>query len=138
MSWARLSADADRAALDFMGGVSVIAGAVTGRGFLEENKELVFDDGVEVIPWLLRIKTAEFGHLDYNHSLVVDGIAFKATRPPEPLPGSEIKALSWSMVRLAKVDAPEETVVILDGGAALAPVPPAPTRIEYIYDGGGA
>jgi hypothetical protein len=138
MSWARLSADADRAALDFMGGVSVIAGAVTGRGFLEENKELVFDDGVEVIPWLLRIKTAEFGHLDYNHSLVVDGIAFKATRPPEPLPGSEIKALSWSMVRLAKVDAPEETVVILDGGAALVPVPPAPTVIEYIYDGGGA
>ena len=105
MSWARLSADADRAALDFMGGVSVIAGAVTGRGFLEENKELVFDDGVEVVPWLLKIRTAEFGHLDYNHSLVVDGIAFKATRPPEPLPGSEPRALSWSMVRLARTTA---------------------------------
>jgi hypothetical protein len=50
MSWARLSAHADRAALDFMGGVSVIAGAVSGRGFLEENKELVFDDGVEIVP----------------------------------------------------------------------------------------
>ena len=105
MSWARLSADADRAALDFMGGVSVIAGAVTGRGFLEENKELVFDDGVEVVPWLLKIRTAEFGHLDYNHSLVVDGIAFKATRAPEPLPGSEPRALSWSMVRLARTTA---------------------------------
>jgi hypothetical protein len=105
MSWARLSADADRAALDFMGGVSVIAGAVTGRGFLEENKELVFDDGVEVVPWLLKIRTAEFGHLDYNHSLVVDGIAFKATRTPEPLPGSEPRALSWSMVRLARTTA---------------------------------
>jgi hypothetical protein len=138
MSWATLSAKADKVSLDFMGGVSVIAGAVTGRGFLEENKELVFDDGVEVIPWLLKIKTAEFGHLDYNHLLVVDGIAFKATRPPEPLPGSEPRALSWSMVRLARVDAPEETEVILDGGAALAPVPPAPTAIEYIYDGGGA
>jgi hypothetical protein len=105
MSWARLSADADRAALDFMGGVSVIAGAVTGRGFLEENKELVFDDGVEVVPWLLKIRTAEFGHLDYNHSLVVDGMAFKATRTPEPLPGSEPRALSWSMVRLARTTA---------------------------------
>ena len=105
MSWARLSADADRAALDFMGGASVIAGAVTGRGFLEENKELVFDDGVEVVPWLLKIRTAEFGHLDYNHSLVVDGIAFKATRAPEPLPGSEPRALSWSMVRLARTTA---------------------------------
>jgi hypothetical protein len=105
MPWARLSADADRAALDFMGGVSVIAGAVTGRGFLEENKELVFDDGVEIIPWLLKIKTAEFGHLDYNHSLVVDGMAFKATRAPEPLPGSEPRALSWSMVRLARTTA---------------------------------
>jgi hypothetical protein len=105
MSWARLSAHADRAALDFMGGVSVIAGAVTGRGFLEENKELVFDDGVEIVPWLLKIRTAEFGHLDYNHSLVVDGMAFKATRPPEPLPGSEPRALSWSMVRLARTTA---------------------------------
>jgi hypothetical protein len=105
MPWARLSADADRAALDFMGGASVIAGAVTGRGFLEENKELVFDDGVEIIPWLLKIKTAEFGHLDYNHSLVVDGMAFKATRAPEPLPGSEPRALSWSMVRLARTTA---------------------------------
>jgi hypothetical protein len=105
MPWARLSADADRAALDFMGGVSVIAGAVSGRGFLEENKELVFDDGVEIIPWLLKIKTAEFGHLDYNHSLVVDGMAFKATRAPEPLPGSEPRALSWSMVRLARTTA---------------------------------
>ena len=105
MSWARLSAHADRAALDSMGGVSVIAGAVTGRGFLEENKVLVFDDGVETIPWLLKIRTAEFGHLDYNYSVVVDGIAFKATRPPEPLPGSEPRALSWSMVRLARTTA---------------------------------
>ena len=105
MSWATLSAKADKVALDFMGGVSVIAGAVTGRGFLEENKELVFDDGVEVVPWLLKIRTAEFGHLDYNHSLVVDGMAFKATRAPEPLPGSEPRALSWSMVRLARTTA---------------------------------
>ncbi len=105
MSWARLSAHADRAALDFMGGVSVIAGAVSGRGFLEENKELVFDDGVEIVPWLLKVRTAEFGHLDYNHSVVVDGMAFKATRAPEPLPGSEPRALSWSMVRLARTTA---------------------------------
>jgi hypothetical protein len=105
MSWATLSAQADKVALDFMGGVSVIAGAVTGRGFLEENKELVFDDGVEIVPWLLKVRTAEFGHLDYNHSLVVDGIAFKATRAPEPLPGSEPRALSWSMVRLARTTA---------------------------------
>jgi len=32
MSWATLSAKADKVALDFMGGVSVIAGAVSGRG----------------------------------------------------------------------------------------------------------
>ena len=115
MSWASLSAHADRAALGFMGGVSVIAGAVTGRGFLEENVELVFDNEALVVPWLLKIRTAEFGHLDYNHSVVVDGIAFKATRPPEPLPGSESKQLGWSMVRLAKVDAPGQFTVILDG-----------------------
>ena len=138
MPWARLSADADRAALDFMGGVSVIAGAVAGRGFLEENKELVFDDGVEIIPWLLKIKTAEFGHLDYNHLLVVDGIAFKATRPPEPLPGSEPRALSWSMVRLARVDAPEETVVILDGDPGDDPTTEPIELPVLILDGSGS
>jgi hypothetical protein len=127
MFWATLSATADKVALDHMGGVSVIAGAVTGRGFLEENKELVFDDGVEIIPWLLKIKTAEFGHLDYNHLLVVDGIAFKATRPPEPLPGSEPRALSWSMVRLAKVDAPGPLYVILNGDPSGTTNDPAPT-----------
>jgi len=45
MSWARLSADADRAALDFMGGASVIAGAVTGRGE-KMNKRVRVDKGV--------------------------------------------------------------------------------------------
>ena len=128
MSWARLSADADRAALDFMGGVSVIAGAVSGRGFLEENKVLVFDDGVETVPWLLKIRTAEFGHLDYNHSVVVDGIAFKATKTPEPLPGSESKQLGWSMVRLAKVDAPGPFTVILDGDPSGTTDDPAPAE----------
>jgi hypothetical protein len=138
MSWATLSAKADKVALDFMGGVSVIAGAVSGRGFLEENKELVFDDGVEVVPWLLKIRTAEFGHLDYNHSLVVDGIAFKATRPPEPLPGSEPRALSWSMVRLARVDAPGETVVILDGDPGDDPITEPTDAPVLILDGTGS
>ncbi len=138
MSWATLSAKADKVALDFMGGVSVIAGAVTGRGFLEENKELIFDDGVEIIPWLLKIKTAEFGHLDYNHLLVVDGIAFKATRPPEPLPGSEPRALSWSMVRLAQVDAPEEMVVILDGDPGDDPITDPTEPPVLILDGTGS
>ncbi len=136
MSWATLSAKADKVALDFMGGVSVIAGAVTGRGFLEENKELIFDNGVEIIPWLLKIKTAEFGHLDYNHVLVVDGIAFKATRPPEPLPGSEPRALSWSMVRLARVDAPSPLYVILNGDPSGAADDPAPAELpKLIFNG---
>jgi hypothetical protein len=115
MSWARLSADADRAALDFMGGVSVIAGAVSGRGFLEENYELVFDGQVNIVPWLLKIKTAEFGHLDYNASVVADGIAFKAVRRPEPVPGSEARELGWSMVELAKIDSPGPARVVYNG-----------------------
>ena len=128
MSWASLSAHADRAALDHMGGVSVIAGAVSGRGFLEENVELVFDNEALVVPWLLKIRTAEFGHLDYNHSVVVDGIAFKATKTPEPLPGSESKQLGWSMVRLAKVDAPGPLYVILDGDPSGTTDDPAPAE----------
>lgn len=102
MSWARLSRDADRAALDFMGGVSVIAGAVSGRGFLEENVEMVFDDGAMVIPWLLKFRTTDFPGLDYGQSIVADGISFKVERRPEPVAGSEPRELSWSVVRLAR------------------------------------
>lgn len=102
MSWARLSRDADRAALDFMGGVSVIAGAVSSRGFLEENVEMVFDDGVMVIPWLLKFRTTDFPGLDYGQSIVADGISFKIERRPEPVAGSESRELSWSVVRLAR------------------------------------
>ena len=102
MSWASLSAHADRAALDFMGGVSVITGAVSGRGFLEENVEMVFDDGVMVIPWLLKFRTTDFPGLDYGQSIVADGISFKVERRPEPVAGSEPRELSWSVVRLAR------------------------------------
>ena len=138
MSWARLSAHADRAALDFMGGVSVIAGAVSGRGFLEENYELIFDNQVTIIPWLLKIRTAEFGHLDYNTSVVADNIAFKAVRRPEPIPGSEANDLGWSMVELAKVDAPEQTVVILDGDPGDDPTTEPTERPVLILDGSGS
>jgi hypothetical protein len=137
MSWARLSANADRVALNFMGGVSVIAGAVSGLGFLEENYELIFDGQVRIVPWLLKIRTAEFGHLDYNTSVVANGIAFKAVRGPEPVPGSEARELGWSMVELARVDAPEEMVVVLDGDPGDDPTT-EPTETVLILDGGGS
>jgi hypothetical protein len=138
MSWARLSAHADRAALDHMGGVSVIAGAASGRGFLEENYELIFDGQVRIVPWLLKIRTAEFGHLDYNTFVVANGIAFKAVRGPEPVPGSEARELGWSMVELAKVDAPEETVVILDGDPGDDPITEPTDLPVLILDGSGS
>jgi hypothetical protein len=110
-----------------MGGVSVIAGAVSGRGFLEENYELIFDGQVRIVPWLLKIRTAEFGHLDYNTSVVANGIAFKAVRGPEPIPGSEARELGWSMVELAKVDTPGPLYVILNGDPSGTTNDPAPT-----------
>jgi hypothetical protein len=120
-----------------MGGVSVIAGAVSGLGFLEENYELIFDGQVRIVPWLLKIRTAEFGHLDYNTSVVANGIAFKAVRGPEPVPGSEARELGWSMVELARVDAPEEMVVILDGDPGDDPTT-EPTETVLILDGDGS
>jgi hypothetical protein len=69
---------------------------------LGENVEMVFDDGVMVIPWLLKFRTTDFPGLDYGQSIVADGISFKIERRPEPVAGSGPRELSWSVVRLAR------------------------------------
>ncbi len=113
--------------------VPVIAGAITGAGYLDLNSEMIFDGNLTIIDYMLTAQTSKFGGLGYGAAISVNGETYKVEMAPQRFDDGK-----FCKIPLAKVDAPEETEVILDGGAALAPVPPAPTVIEYIYDGGGA
>lgn len=113
--------------------VPVIAGAIIGDGYLDLNSEMIFDGNLTIIDYMLTAQTSKFGGLGYGAAISVNGETYKVEMSPQRFDDGK-----FCKIPLARVDAPEETEVILDGGAALAPVPPAPTRIEYIYDGGGA
>ena len=73
MSWATLSAAANRVAYR-MGSVSVIAGAVTGQGFLKQNSEVLLGDTIVSFEYALSVETSIFGALTYGDAVIVDGI----------------------------------------------------------------
>jgi hypothetical protein len=82
MGWAALSAHANRVAFDRLGSVSVVAGAVSGRGFLATNSEIILGGQVEVIDYLLTAETSLFGGLTYGNSVVVDGFTYRVEHQP--------------------------------------------------------
>jgi hypothetical protein len=66
-----------------MGAVPVIAGAVTGLGYLDLNSEIIFDGGVTIIDYLLTAQTNLFGNLSYGTAISVDGQAYKVEMQPQ-------------------------------------------------------
>lgn len=66
-----------------MGAVPVIAGAVTGLGYLDLNSEIIFDGGATIIDYLLTAKTSQFGGLQYGSSITVDGQSFRVEMQPQ-------------------------------------------------------
>jgi hypothetical protein len=99
MSWATLSAAADRVALDRLGGVSVTAGATTGKGFLRHNSEAVLGGDLVIVDHLLEIETSKFGNLGYGDFVVVDGTNYKTEKQPMRLGDG-----TWSIVPLILTD----------------------------------
>jgi len=83
MGWATLSAAANRVAFARLGSVSVTAGAVSGRGFLLQNSEIILGGEITVIDYLLEVLTAEFGSLSYGDTLIVDGQYYKVETQPQ-------------------------------------------------------
>jgi hypothetical protein len=110
MGWATLSAAVNRVALDRLGSVSVTAGAVTGRGFLKFNSEVILGGEVTVIDYLLEVVTVEFGNLGYGQAITVDGESFKVEMQPQRFGNG-----TWSKVPLIKITADQIPVLILDG-----------------------
>ena len=78
MGWATLSAAANRVAFDRLGSVSVVAGAVTGQGFLMQNSELIL--GGELTITLLRSIGEGFEVHDMEAPLVHRAIGELRTR----------------------------------------------------------
>ena len=71
MGWATLSAAANRVAAARLGSVSVIAGAVTGRGFLKQNSEMLLNGEIVSIDYALTVETLIFGALAYGAAITV-------------------------------------------------------------------
>ena len=101
MGWATLSAAVDRVALDRLGGVSVTAGATTGKGFLRHNSEAVLGGDLVIVDHLLEIETSKFGNLSYGDFVVVDGANYKTEKQPMRLGDG-----TWSIVPLMPTDEP--------------------------------
>lgn len=82
MSWATLSASTNRVAFARLGSSVVTAGAVTGSGFLAINSELVVNNDVVMIDYLLTILTNQFGSLAYGDTIAIDGVFYKVEHEP--------------------------------------------------------
>lgn len=82
MGWATLSAAANRVAFDRLGSVSVTAGAVSGRGFLKQNSEMLLGGEVISIDFALTCETSIFGSLAYGDLLTVDGNSYEVRYEP--------------------------------------------------------
>jgi hypothetical protein len=110
MGWATLSAAANRVALDRLGSVSVVAGAVSGQGFLMQNSEMILGGELTVIDYLLTVPTATFGSLGYGDLVTVDGTSYKCETQPQRFDDG-----TFCRVPLVKVSADQVPVLILDG-----------------------
>ena len=112
MGWATLEASANRVALDRLGSVSVTAGAVSGRGFLKINSEVILGGEVTVIDYMLEALTAEFGALGYGQAITVGGESYKVEMQPQRVdPGM------WCRIPLIKVAAAAVTFRVFRTGS---------------------
>jgi hypothetical protein len=83
MGWATLSAAANRVACNRLGSVSVVAGAVSGRGFLKLESEMILGGEITIIDYLLTVPTSTFGSLGYGDAITVDGVNYKVEAQPQ-------------------------------------------------------
>ena len=109
MSWATLSAAANRVAYR-MGSVSVIAGAVTGRGFLKQNSEVLLGDAIVSIEYALVVETSIFGALTYGDSVIVDGNRYEVRHEPMRQDDG-----TFCLVPLSKATLASNNITTLDG-----------------------
>lgn len=83
MSWASRHNLLARAVNRNLGGVSVIWGAVTGEGLLEQNTELVLNDQVLSVEYALHNLRADlFGTMSFGDAVMVAGDQYEVRHAP--------------------------------------------------------
>jgi hypothetical protein len=110
MSWATLSASCNRVAFNRLGSVSVVAGAVTGRGFLKMNSEMLVGDQIISIDYGFTCEVALFGHLTYGSDITIDGTAYTVRHEP-----MRIDDGTFCLVPLAKAALVTNSIMTLNG-----------------------
>jgi hypothetical protein len=61
----------------------VTAGAISGKGYLDQNSEIILGGEITVIDLLLTVPTATFGSLSYGDLVTVDGTSYKCETQPQ-------------------------------------------------------
>jgi hypothetical protein len=122
-------------AFDRLGSVGVVAGAVSGRGFLKQNSEMLLGDQIVSVDYALTCESSLFGNLNYGSALIVDGVNYQVRHAPMRLDDG-----TFVVVPLAKL-APDATAsggrlreFALDDLADVALVDPAAGE-ALKYDG---
>jgi len=111
--------------------VPVIAGAITGDGYLDLNSEMIFDGNLTIIDYLLTAQTSKFGGLGYGAAISVNGETYKVEMSPQRFDDGK-----FCRIPLAKVDAPGPLYVILNGDPSGPTDDPAPAeRPTLIFNG---
>ena len=110
MSWATLSASANRVAFDRLGSVSATAGAITGRGFLKMNSEMLLGGEVISIDYGFTCEQAVFGTLTYGSTITVDGTNYTVRHEPMRLDDG-----TWCLVPLALAAVTANNITTLSG-----------------------
>lgn len=130
MSWATLSASANRVAFARLGSIEATAGTVTGRGFLVMPGQLLADGMSISTDYTLTALAADFGNLIYEASITVNGTLYTVRGQPDLLDDGE-----FCEIKLQKVltDPGLVTDPAIDGGGANSVYPEG-----NVFDGGGA
>lgn len=129
MSWATLSASANRVAFARLGSIEATAGAVTGRGFLVMPGQLLADGLSISTDYTLTALAVEFGNLIYGASITVNGTLY-TVRDNRLLDDGGFCEIS---LQKDITDAGLVTDPAIDGGGANSVYPDG-----NVFDGGGA
>ena len=131
MSWATLSASANRVAFARLGSIEATAGAVTGRGFLVMPGQLLADGLSISTDYTLTALAVDFGNLIYGASITVNGTLYNV-RDNRLLDDG-----GFCEISLQKLlnDPGVVTDTIIDGGGSTTVASEGDTTI---YDGGAA
>lgn len=97
-----------------LGGVSVLWGAVSGAGIFEHNSQLIINDNVISLEYVLHnLPTADFGTIKYGDNLTVDGSNYTVREPMVIGDGR------YMMVSLTKIDVILSIILREDGDKML-------------------